>query len=355
MKKRWALALPVVLAAGTVLGACGKGAGSNSSDFHIGMVTDQGGIDDKSFNQSAWEGIEKYGKDHDMKKGTDFKYIQSTSQSEFEPNLSKFVDADYDLTYGIGFYLEDAIQQMAEENPKSRFALVDSLLLDKNSKPVFLDNVVNITFREEQGSFLMGVIAAKQTKTNKVGFVGGANSPLIKKFENGFKAGVKAANPKVEVYSQYAGSFNEADKGSTIASAMYDKGADVIYTAAGGTGNGVFTEAKNRKKKGQDVWVIGVDRDQYQEGMPENVTLTSMVKRVDVATYDISKRTEKGNFPGGKEIVYGLKENAIGLSPTKKNLSKEELAAVDEWKKKISDGEVSVPKTDDEFASFSVK
>ncbi|WP_141430845.1 BMP family protein [Bacillus sp. 03113] len=357
MKKRVGLALSLLLAASTVLGACGAEEGSKesgkTSDFKVGMVTDEGGIDDKSFNQSAWEGITKFGKENNLDEGKGFKYLQSTAQAEYEPNVTKFAEAGYNLTYGIGFKLEDTIQKAAGQYPDSHFALVDSLLLDEKFQPVSMDNVVTLTFQEEQGSFLAGAVAAKHSKSNKIGFVGGINSPLIKKFENGFKAGAKAVNPNVEVLAQYAESFSAPDKGATIASTMYDKGADIIYIAAGGTGNGVFTEAKNRKKKGQDVWVIGVDRDQHEEGMPENVTLTSMVKRVDIATYETTKQAMEGKFPGGKDVVFGLKEDGIKLA--KGNLSDEEMKLADEWKAKILSGEVKVPKTDEEFKSFSVK
>lgn len=363
IKRKSGLALSLVLAAGTLLSACGtgeegakSGAGEKeAADFKVGMVTDTGGVDDKSFNQSAWEGLTKFGKENNLEEGKGYKYLQSGEAAEYEPNLTKFSDAGYDLTYGIGFLLEDAVQKVAEQNKDAHFALVDSLLMDENSKPVFLDNVANITFREEQGSFLVGVVAAKHTKSNKIGFVGGVDSPLIKKFENGFKAGVKAVNPEAEVFVQYAENFNAPEKGATIASAMYDKGADIIYHAAGGTGNGVFTEAKNRKKSGKEVWVIGVDRDQHEEGMPENVTLTSMVKRVDVAVYDVTKRAMEGDFPGGKEVVFGLEEDGVGIAPTTENISEETVKLVDEWKQKILNGEVKVPATDEEFASFSVK
>ncbi|MDQ0245746.1 basic membrane protein A [Bacillus fengqiuensis] len=364
VKRKAGLALSLVLAAGTLLSACGSseeegksGAGENkeAANFKVGMVTDTGGVDDKSFNQSAWEGLTKFGQENNLEEGKGYKYLQSGEAAEYEPNLTKFSDAGYNLTYGIGFLLEDSVQKVAEQNKDAHFALVDSLLMDENFQPVFLDNVTNITFREEQGSFLVGVVAAKHTKSNKIGFIGGVDSPLIKKFENGFKAGVKAVNPEAEVFVQYAENFNAPEKGATIASAMYDKGADIIYHAAGGTGNGVFTEAKNRKKSGKEVWVIGVDRDQHEEGMPENVTLTSMVKRVDVAVYDVTKRTMEGDFPGGKEVVFGLEEDGVGIAPTTENVSEEAVKLVDEWEQKILKGEVKVPATDEEFASFSVQ
>ncbi|MCA1030133.1 BMP family protein [Bacillus timonensis] len=359
-KRKFGMALSFVLAAGTILGACGtddaKDDGKTGDDaaknFKVGMVTDTGGVDDKSFNQSAWEGMQKFGAEFGLAEGEGYKYLQSAQQADYEPNLTKFADAGFDLTYGIGFLLEDPVQKIAEQNPDSNFALVDSLLMDENWNPVWLDNVANITFKEHQGSFLVGVVAAKHSKTGKVGFIGGVDSPLIKKFENGFKAGVKSVDPSIEIISQYAGDFNAPEKGASISATMYQQGADIIYHAAGGTGNGVFTEAKNRKAKGEDVWVIGVDRDQHEEGLPENVTLTSMIKRVDIAVYEVSKLAMEGNFPGGKETVFGLEENGVGIAPTTENVSKEALDLVEEYKQKILSGELEVPMTDEEFAAM---
>lgn len=362
-KRKFGLALSVVLAAGTLLAGCGGGddekdkadGGSKASDFKVGMVTDTGGVDDKSFNQSAWEGLQTFAKENKLKEGENIKYLQSAEAADYEPNLSKFVDGGYDITFGIGFLLEDPVQKIAEQNKDSHFALVDSLIQDENFNPVEMDNVAAITFEEHTGSFLVGVVAAKANKSGKVGFIGGVDSPLIKKFENGFKAGVKSVNPKIEIITQYAGDFNKPEKGSSIAATMYGQGADIIYHAAGGTGNGVFTEAKNRKKNGEDVWVIGVDRDQHEEGMPENVTLTSMVKRVDIAVADVSKRTMDGKFPGGENVVFGLKDNAVGIAPTTDNVDEETLKLVDEYKQKILDGEITVPQTDDEYKDFESK
>lgn len=359
MKKKLGFGLSLLLAASTLLGGCGtadkdddKAAGDKNADFKVGIVTDVGGIDDKSFNQSAWEGLVKFGGDFDLTENTNYKYLQSKEQAEYVPNLSKFADANYNLTFGVGFLLEDPVQQVAEQNPDANFALIDSIITDKDFNPVKMDNVAAITFEEHQGSFLVGVVAAKHTKTNKVGFIGGVDSPLIKKFENGFKAGVKSVNPDIEIMVQYAESFNDAAKGTSIASTMYGQDVDVIYHASGGTGNGVFTEAKNRKKNGEDVWVIGVDKDQHEEGMPENVTLTSMVKRVDLAVYDVSKRTLEGNFPGGEEVVYGLEEDGVGIAPTTDNLTEDDTKLVDEYKGKILNGDIEVPKTDEEYETF---
>jgi basic membrane protein A len=249
--------------------------------------------------------------------------------------------------------MQNDVQKIAEQNPKAHLGIIDAVAVDKNNKP--LKNVASMTFKEQQGSFLVGVVAGLTTKTNKIGFIGGINSALIKKFENGFKAGVKTVNPKAQVYVQYAGAFNASDKGQSIASTIYTKGADIIYVSAGDTGNGVFKEAKNRAKNGKKVWVIGVDKDQYAQGLPQNVTLTSMVKRVDKAIYDVASKAKQDKFPGGQVLEYGLKENGVGLAPTTKNVSKKALDAVNKYKQKIIDGSIVVPTTDKEFAAYEAK
>ncbi|MCF6137168.1 BMP family lipoprotein [Pseudalkalibacillus berkeleyi] len=357
MKKRYGFLMSMVLAAGTLLSACGSDdAGSGDTDkkeddkFKVAMVTDTGGVDDKSFNQSAWEGLQEFGKENDLKEKEGYNYLQSNAQSDYRPNLNNLVRQGYDLVFGIGFLMQEDIQKVAEQQKDAQFALVDSV--------VELDNVASITFKEHQGSFLVGLVAGLQSKTNKIGFIGGVDSALIKKFENGFKAGVLTANPDAEVFVQYAGDFNDAAKGTTIAATFYGKGADVIYHAAGGTGSGVFTEAINRKKNGEDVWVIGVDRDQFAEGIYDkaenkSVTLTSMVKRVDTAVLEVSKQTKEGNFPGGEVVEFGLEEDGVGIAPTEDNVSEEALKMVKEYKEKIVAGDVEVPMTDDEFASFN--
>ncbi|WP_158175352.1 BMP family lipoprotein [Heyndrickxia camelliae] len=352
-KRKIGLALSLVLAAGTLLGACGTSTSTKDdgksnggkSKFTVAMVTDVGGIDDKSFNQSAWEGLQKFGADNGLQKGTNgYNYLQSQSPADYTTNLNTAVRNNFKLIYGIGYNLQKDIETIAGQRPKSNFAIVDSVITGKK-------NVASITFKEQEGSFLVGVVAGLTTKTNKVGFVGGTDSDLINKFAAGFQAGVKAVNPKAKLDIQFAGAFDKADKGQSMAAAMYQSGADIIYHAAGATGNGVFTEAKNIKQKdpNKNVWVIGVDRDQNDEGKVTvkgkeyNVTLTSMVKRVDLAVEDLSKKAMEGKFPGGQQIEYGLKENAIGIAPSQENVSKDVLKAVDEWKQKIINGEVDIP------------
>ncbi len=363
MKKRYASVLSIMLASSVALTGCGTkeeekpkadaGTTTNADKpaetkdaqketaFTVGMVTDVGGVDDKSFNQSAWEGLQKFGADNSLQKGKEgFDYLQSKSDADYSTNLNKMVRDKYGLIYGIGYMMTDAIDKIAKQQPDSKFAIVDSVV----NQP----NVANITFKEHEGSFLVGVVAGLTTKTNKIGFVGGMKGPLIGKFEAGFVAGVTAVNPKAKVEIQYAGAFDKAELGKTIASSMYASGTDIIYHAAGGTGAGVFSEAKDLKEKdpSRELWVIGVDRDQAAEGLVKsggNVTLTSMVKRVDVAVQDVSKKTKEGQFPAGKVIEYGLHEDGVGIAPTQENVKPEVLKAVDEWKAKIISGEVKVP------------
>jgi basic membrane protein A len=351
----------IVLSAGLLLAGCGTadeeeagnggtGGKNGNNDFKVAMVTDTGGVDDKSFNQSAWEGLQAFGDEFGLEEGEGYKYLQSNSASDYAPNLNSLVRDDYNLVYGIGYLLASDVKRVAQQKKDAQFAIVDSVITDEDGN--LIKNIANITFKEHQGSFLVGLVAGKQTTTNKVGFVGGVEGALIKKFENGFKAGVKAANPDAEIIVQYAEDFGAPEKGQAISNTMYENGADIIYHAAGGTGNGVFTEAKNRKKQGEDVWVIGVDRDQYEEGLPENVTLTSMVKRVDTAVYEVSKQTMDGNFPGGEIVEFGLEDQGVGIAPTTENVSEESLQLVDEYKQKIIDGEITIPATDEEYETY---
>lgn len=309
----------------------------------IGMITDTGGIDDKSFNQSAWEGIQAFAKANGLTEGKDYKYLQSSSEAEYETNLNQFVQANFDLTFAVGYKLKPAVEKIAAANPKSNFAIID--------EKVDLPNVTSATFKDEEGAFLVGIVAAMTSETNTVGFIGGEKSALMQRFESGFEAGVKSINPKAKVLVQYANSFSDAAKGSAIASAMYGQNADVIYVAAGGTGNGVFTEAKNRKAKGENVWVIGSDRDQYKEGLPENVTLTSMVKGIHTVCEQLAVLAQNGDLKAGT-MEFGLKEGGVGISDTTENIGEDTLGQINDYEQKIITGEIIVPKTRQDLDVF---
>jgi basic membrane protein A len=301
-----------------------------AAKIKVGMVTDVGGVNDNSFNQSAWEGLQLFGKES----GSDVKYLQSKGDADYLTNLNTFAKDNYNLTWGIGFLMGDAIKTVAGQNPKTNFAIIDNV--------VEAPNVESVTFSENEGAFLVGVIAGLTTKTNKIGFVGGMKIPVIARFEAGFIAGVAAVNPKAKVSVNYTGEFTKPDLGKAAAKTLYDAGADIIFPAAGATGDGVFNEAKARLKKSK-VWVIGVDKDQSLT-FGDDITLTSMMKRVDKAVALISKNLVEGKFQGGKVTLLGLKEDGVGIPATSsKNVSAEILAKVEDFKAKIISGEIKVP------------
>lgn len=307
-------------------------------ELKVGMVTDVGGVNDNSFNESAWEGLQKAEKDL----GVEAEYTESKSDADYEPNLNRFARGGTALTWGIGFLMADAITNVAKAIPDSKFGIIDS-----NLNGEIPANVAAVTFKEHEGSFLMGVIAGSMTKTNKVGFIGGVKFALIEKFEYGFRAGVKAVKPNAEVVVNYVGAFDKPDQGKTFAATMYDSGVDIIFHASGATGDGVFAEAKERG----NVWVIGVDKD--QSFLAPEQTLSSMVKRVNVAVFTVTEQLKKGGFAGGKETVLGLAEDGVDIAPTSdKNVPKDVLDKVEDFKKKIVAGEVKVPATEAEFKEF---
>jgi len=311
-------------------------AGGAAPSARIGMVTDVGGVNDNSFNQSAWEGLQKLQADLNLPK-ENVNYLQSNGDADYIPNLTQFVKDKWDLTWGIGFLMGDHVKKVAEENPDAKLAIIDAV--------VEAPNVESVVFKEHEGSFLVGVVAAKMTKTNKIGFVGGMDIPVIKRFEAGFVAGVKAANPNAKVIPVYTGAFDKPDLGKSAASQLFGQGADIVFHAAGSTGDGVFNEAKDRKSKGENVWVIGVDKDQSVT-FGKDITLTSMMKRVDEAVYRVSKDVIEGKFQGGRVVALGLAENGVGLPETSKDTVPEDvLKAVEEFKQKIIKGEIKVPET----------
>ncbi len=320
--------------------SCGgdaDGEASGEEKVSIGMVTDTGGVNDQSFNQSAWEGLKRAEKDLGVKVA----YKESNQDADYVPNMESLYDADFDLIWGIGFKMADAIAQAAEQNPDQKYAIIDNAYEDTP------DNVMGVVFKANQASYLCGYIAGKMTETDKVGFVGGMDFPVIWGFHYGYKAGVKYANQDVEVLEQYAESFTDAAKGKSIANSMFQQGADIVFHAAGGVGNGVIEAAKE-----QDKWAIGVDRDQNYLA-PDHV-LTSAMKRVDNAMYTVAQEMVNGEFKGGTTAAYGLADDAVGLAPTSdKHVPADLLAEADELKQKIIDGEISVPDSEESYKEFA--
>lgn len=338
-----------IIAAVVVIGigvSVAKSSGSNQKNaYSVALVTSTGGVDDKSFNQSAWDGIKRFGKKNNMKQGqSGFSYFVSNDNSEIKSNLQQAVKANYKLVVGISFMGGPAMKQVAKANPKTNFAMVEADVPYKNA--------VSIMFHSEQSSYLAGVAAATASKTGKIGFVGGVKGEVIEQFEAGFKAGVLATNPKATFVSQYANTFTDAAKGKTIAAAMYASGVDVIFQAAGATGNGVFAEAKAENQNttvDKKVWVIGVDMDQKadgnytaKDGKTSNFTIASAIKRVDNAIEIVAQQGQSKQFPGGKTVTYGLKENGVDIA--RDAMPDNAWQATQEAKKQILAGKITVPK-----------
>ena len=348
-KKKW-LGLGLVAVAAVGLAACGNRASRSNSnsdaktDLKAAIVTDTGGVDDKSFNQSAWEGLQEWGKENGLSKDHGFTYFQSTNESEYANNLEQAASSGYKAIFGIGFALRNAVEAAAKDHSDINYVIIDDEIKGQ-------DNVASALFADNEAAYLAGVAAAKTTKTKVVGFVGGIKGAVLTRFEKGFEAGVKSVDPSIKIDVQYAESFGDAAKGQTIAAAQYTAGADIIYQVAGGTGAGVFNEAKSineTRNESEKVWVIGVDRDQEAEGKfkskdgkESNFVLASTLKKVGGTVKDIATKASKNQFPGGKTTVYGLKDGGVDL--TTKALSDDAKKAVEDAKAKILDGSIKVP------------
>lgn len=309
---------------------------TEKKQIKFGMVTDVGGVNDQSFNQSAFEGLKELEKEGIAK----ISYVESTQQSDYKTNIETSIDAGNDLIACIGYALADDMLSSAQKNSDQKYVIIDHSYGDKTPK-----NVVGTIFADHENSFLIGYLAGTLTKSNKVGFIGGADSPLIKKFEAGFREGVKFAekdsNKKVEVLCQYADSFTDATKGKAIANSMYTTGADMIFHAAGGVGTGVIESAKENKK-----FVFGVDRDQSYLA-PENV-IASTIKKVNSAIKSVGEALSKGNFKGGSTIEFSFKTNGVDIAYGKEDKLKIKISddlkqKIEQLKKEIASGKIVVP------------
>lgn len=303
----------------------------DGTGFKIGMVTDVGGVNDGSFNQSAWEGLQRAGEAF----GCEVKYIESKGDADYVPNIESFLDEDYDLIVCVGYMMADAVRDAAELYPDQKFAIID------DASNADLDNVTCMMFEQEQASYLVGLAAGYTTESNIVGFVTGAANETMNSFGYGYCAGVLDANPDATILQYNANNFGDASGGKTAVNTMVTKGADVVFHAAGGTGIGVIDGCKENK-----IWAIGVDSDQSPLA-PETI-LTSALKRVDNACYDATKKTILGTLEGGVE-TYDLAAGGADIAPTKDNLSKDVLEKIEKAKKDIIAGDLVVPKNQEEF------
>jgi basic membrane protein A len=314
--------------------------GDASSDLTVGLAYDLGGRGDQSFNDSAAAGLDQAVEE-----------LGITEPQELEPDeggenrqelLQTLCDTDTNLIIAVGFLYSESVGTVAGNCPNSTFAIVDDAAND-------LPNVANLTFAEEQGSFLVGVAAALTTETDHVGFIGGVNIELIQKFEAGFTAGVAAVDPAITVDVEYLteppdfDGFNAPDRGREVAASMYEGGADIVYAAAGGSGGGVFEAAVAARDAGTNVWAIGVDSDQYNTADPavQDVILTSMLKQVNVAVFNTIESAVNGETPAS--TVFDLSVDGVGYSTSGDFLSEDTIAQIEDFKQQIIDGDIEVP------------
>jgi len=312
------------------------GTTSGAKTLKVGMAYDVGGRGDQSFNDAAAAGLDKAKAElnADTKEAT---AVNAEPESAREERLQQLIDAGYVNIVAVGFAYAPSVKKVAAANPDAKIALIDST---DAAGP----NIENLTFAEQQGSFLVGAAAALKSKTGNIGFIGGVNTDLIKKFEAGYAAGAKAVNPAIKIQVKYLtqppdfSGFGDPAKGKTAAEGMYEQGADVVYAAAGGSGGGVFTAATAAKKM-----AIGVDSDQALTAAPavRASIITSMMKKVDVATFDFIKSLSEGKFVAGTK-VYDLKANGVGYSLTGGKMD-DIKAKLDAYKQQIIDGKIVVP------------
>ena len=318
---------------------CGPGKEKQNSAtpgaLKVGLVFDIGGRGDKSFNDAAYEGLERAKREL----GIEYSYVETAETSDREAGLRQMASTDAQVIFGVGFLFTDDIHKLALEFPDKKFACVDYTVNPGDSLP---PNLVALKFREEQGSYLVGALAALLSKTGTVGFVGGMQIPLIKKFEAGYTAGAHALTPNTRVLVKYAGStgdaFRDPTKGTELALSEYAQGADIIFHASGATGRGVFQAASQQNKL-----AIGVDSDQYDEA-PGHV-LTSMIKRVDVAVFDVIRDLKDGRWQGGVR-TFGLDVDGVGWVYDARNQSlvpAHVKSAIDSLEREIVAGHIPVP------------
>ena len=340
MKKK---VMALVLLALMVTGLVGCGSDNNASKseegkLKVGMVTDTGTIDDKSFNQGTWEGIKEAEKSFGLE--TTFMQPNGESESSYLTEIQNLYDSGYKFIVTPGYKFETAIYKAQSQYEDAKFVLIDGEPNDGNDNYLVADNTVAVYFAEEQSGFIAGVASAVQLQDGDFGFIGGMEIPSVKKFNYGFQQGVAYANEhygtNVSLKAEnivYSGSFSDTALGQQLSAQMYDNGVKAIFTAAAGVNIGVITEAKTRVANGQEAWVIGVDSDQYDDGIYEgnkSVVLTSAIKKIDEAAYQIIEDEINGEFPGGQVLRFDAKNDAVGIPSENPNLSDDSIAKVNE-------------------------
>ena len=346
MKVKFAFLLSILFVSTLLFSSCSQTAEARRSNCtkRVGIVFDIGGKNDRSFNAAAWEGVKRAQDDlpiclYDVEPG---------NPTSIEPAMRAFAEKNFDLIIGVGFAQGPIMQKVANDYPDIKFAIVDGVIFEADGKTP-KQNVASLVFREHEGSYLVGMIAASKSKSGVIGFVGGMDIPLSHKFETGYEEGARSVNPKVQIVQNYVGvtdsAWNNPGKGKELSLAQIDKGADVIFTAAGNSGLGAFdaVEQYGRDENGQaKKFVIGVDSNQNM--VKPGFVLTSMVKRVDNAVYDVVKEVVDGKFEGGFH-VFGLDKDGVAYAMDKNNaglIPPDVIEKVEEAKKEIVAGQIKV-------------
>jgi len=338
----------LLLTCALVLGACSKPAGSASqgdgearvpgggSPLRLALVTDVGGLGDKSSNAAAYAGLVRA----KTKLGAEIQVLESKSPADYQPNLTVLADEDFDEVFAIGSRMRDDLEAIARLYPRRRFTIVDAV--------VDQANVTSFTFREQEGSFLAGALAAMMSKTKMIGFLGGADLPRLRKFQAGFAAGAREVDPKMKVLDRYVGSFQDVAAAKERAGTLLDGGADIIYVAAGKAGLGAIDEVRSRS----GAFAIGVDSD--QDALAPGKILTSVVKRFDLAVWRSALETQALKQTSGT-IELGLENEGVSLTDfkfTRSVIGPARLARLAKIRHAIVEGKITPPKTRAELAAF---
>ncbi|MBO5123743.1 MAG: BMP family protein [Spirochaetaceae bacterium] len=345
--KRFVLVVAVLLMAAGVVFSLGGKDQSAASDGRpsIRLITDATGIDDKSFNAAAWRGILEYYGDtweNQANRGTLYDVVTCQTQDMYIPTLKQVSDEGYDLIVTTGFTFADALNEVAQLYPEQKYMIVD---VDYVNQP----NVMQFMFSEEQGSYLVGVAAALQAKEEgvanpKFGFIGGVPGATITKFEMGYIQGIKSVFPDAQIVDFYANDWGKPELAKAQAKNWYDSGVYAIFSAAGGTGGGTIAQAKEYRQQGKNVWAIGVDSDQYADGIYEgdkSAVLTSMIKRVEASTMYALDAVAKDTFKSGV-VTLDMAADGVGFSAANPELSAAVVKQIEDLKADIVSGKIKV-------------
>lgn len=313
-----------------IMSACSNSTTNQSElenkKLQVGIMLSDAGLGDQSFSDLGFAGLEKARDELNI----EFDYLEIKDTKTYEAGLEELVKQENDLIIGLGFSMQEAVEEIASKYPDRTF-----LLIDAQSE---LPNVFNVTFKEEEASYLIGAIAGMKTESNVVGFIGGAKVPLIQKFETGFIEGVKSVNADATIISTYAENFGDDKRGASIAKEMISKKADYIYPAAGFTGVGVIQEAQRSA-----IYSFGVDSDQFY--LAEKAVVSSMLKKVDIAIFNSVKNLAENGELAKKDEILGLKENGVDIAPIRViDLSSTEMKELEDLKEEIKNGSVTILK-----------